>query len=318
MASPTTRVLALLELLQNFDELSGSELARRLQVDERTLRRYIAKLQGLGIPVQSDRGRYGAYRLTPGFKLPPLMFSDDEALAMSMGLLFAAGLGLEGSQTGARSAQSKLERVMPQGLRAKLRALSQTMQLDLSQPVAPVQSAALLELSAAAHVRHRVWLQYCAANGAASEREFDCYGLAWRGGRWYAVGYCHLRNGLRSFRLDRIQAVAPRPQSFAAPADFDAVRHLALGLATMPRAQAVRVLLKTDMATARAELFAAIGLLVPAGDAVLLHSQVDDLAWYARQLARLSFDFEVLEPLALHQAIRNVALRLFRLGLRRL
>jgi len=315
MDSPTTRVLALLELLQSIDELSGPELARRLEVDGRTLRRYVTKLQGLGIPVESDRGRHGVYRLKPGFKLPPLMFTDDEALAVSMGLLFAAGLGLDGSLAGARSAQTKLERVMPKGLGARLRTLSETMQLDLSKPAAAIPGETLLALSTAAHTRRRVWMRYHAASGEVTERELDCYGLAWRGGRWYAVGHCHLRNGLRSFRLDRIHSVVARQASFATPIDFDAVRHLALGLATIPRAHAITVLLKTDLASARRALFDAIGLFVPSsGNRVMLYSQADDLHWYARQLAGLPFDFQVMEPAPLRQAIRDVAMRLRKLA----
>ena len=109
MDSPTTRVLALLELLQSFDEISGPELARRLNVDARTLRRYITRLQALGISVVSDRGRYGAYRLSAGVKLPPLMFSDEEAVAVSIGLLFADQLvGVVGGTISVQSARSKL------------------------------------------------------------------------------------------------------------------------------------------------------------------------------------------------------------------
>lgn len=313
MSSPATRLLTVLELLQSHDELSGSALAQRLEVDGRTLRRYITKLQELGIPIASERGRYGAYRLTPGFKLPPMMFTDDEAVALSLGLLFAKRFPVASGGDGAHSAQVKLERVLPAGLRAKLRALSSTVQLDLAPASASVPQQALLTLSSAAHGRQRVHLRYGSAKSETSERDFDCYGLAWRGGQWYAVGYCHLRAGLRTFRLDRMQSVVAVPASFTPPADFDAARHLALGLASLPRAHAVRVRLKTDLASARAALFDLIGLFQPVGDEVMLHSQVDDLDWYARQLAHLPFDFVVVEPVALRQAVRGLAARLRRL-----
>ena len=94
MRSPTTRVLAVLELLQTHRRLSGTELAQRLNVDGRTLRRYIGRLEELGIPVMAERGRYGNYSLVAGYKLPPMMFSDDEALALSVGLVAARSLGL--------------------------------------------------------------------------------------------------------------------------------------------------------------------------------------------------------------------------------
>jgi len=310
MPTPTNRVLALLELLQNADELPGTELARQLEVDSRTLRRYVTKLQDMGVPVQSMRGRYGAYRLMPGSKLPPLILTDQEAVAVSVGLLFARQLGLADTVAGAHSAQAKLERVMPPTLRGKLRAISNAVQLELSQPVASLHSEALLEMSAAAQERYRVRLRYQAANQEVSEREFDCYGLAWRSGRWYAVGHCHLRAGLRSFRLDRILSVTPLAISFLAPFDFDSVRHLALGLATLPRTHAIVVRLKTSLTTAQAELFEAIGVFRPVEDAVMLYSQADDLPWFARQLARVSFDFEVLEPPELRNAVTACGQRL--------
>lgn len=314
MTSPTTRLFTVLELLQSHDELSGTALAQRLEVDGRTLRRYISKLQALGIPIASDRGRYGAYRLTPGSKLPPMMFTDDEAVALSLGLLFAKLFPVAASGAGAQSAQMKLERVLPASLRAKLRALSSTVQLDVPSVPALVPHEALLALSAAAHARQRVRMRYGSAKDETSEREFDCYGLAWRNGRWYGVGYCHLRAGLRSFRLDRIKWVEALDRTFTPPLDFDAARHLALGLASLPRALAVTVRLKADLASARAALFDEIGLFQPVGDDVLLHSQVDDLDWYARQLARLPFDFVVVEPASLRQAVRDVAARLRRLA----
>lgn len=320
MYSPTTRVLAVLELLQAHDALSGAELARRLEVDVRSVRRYIVKLQDLGIPVEAGRGRHGAYRLRPGRRMPPLMLADDEAVALSLGLLAAGRLGLGtggevGADDAARRAQAKLERVLPEALRAPLRAVGEAVQLDLARPAGAVAGDVLLALSDAAQRRRRVQLTYADSAGRASERAFDTYGLAWRSGRWYAVGHCHLRGGLRSFRLDRVTSALARAERFTPPADFDAVRHLALGLATLPRAHPVRVRLHCPLAAARAELFDAIGLLQPEGrEATLLHGQADDLGWFARQLGRLSCDFEVLEPPALRTALRGEAARLRRLA----
>jgi predicted DNA-binding transcriptional regulator YafY len=110
MYGPTTRALTVLELLQTHRRMSGAELARRLAVDGRTVRRYIVMLEEIGIPIATERGRHGAYTLVAGYKLPPLMFSEDEALALSMGLLAARGLGLTEAATAVESAQAKLER----------------------------------------------------------------------------------------------------------------------------------------------------------------------------------------------------------------
>src|SRR5467141_2776140 len=116
MPRPTTRVLAVLEMLQTHGRMSGAELARRIEVDGRTVRRYIAILEELGIPITAERGRDGAYMLVAGFKLPPMMFTDDEALALSVGLLAARGLGLAEAAPAVSSAMAKLERVTPVGL----------------------------------------------------------------------------------------------------------------------------------------------------------------------------------------------------------
>ena len=144
--------------------------------------------------------------------------------------------------------------------------------------------------------------------------ELDVYGLALRNARWYAVGHCHLRRGLRSFRIDRVREVAKVPSWFTPPDDFDAVTHLALGLATLPRAHSIEVFLHTDLATAHEQLFATIGVFQPEAGGLRLHSQADDLHWYARQLARLECRFEVIRPRALKTQLARHARSLLALA----
>jgi predicted DNA-binding transcriptional regulator YafY len=319
MARPTTRVLALLELLQTHARLSGAELADRLQVDRRTVRRYITALEELGIPITAERGRDGGYMLVAGFKLPPMMFTEDEALALSVGLLAARGLGLAQAAPAVESAQSKLERVMPQNLKRRVRSVDETVTLDLKRPVAPPDNLALAALAAAAQARSRVHLRYRPPQGPPTERDFDAYGLAYMAGRWYTVGMCHLRGGVRSFRLDRIERIEPLPRSvsFERPKGFDALAYLKISIATLPRAHAVEVLLETDLETARRELYSALGLLEWTERGVLLHGQADDLRWFAQELSRLPFGFAVLSPPALRRALALHARRLDRLSRKR-
>lgn len=307
MSRATARVLATLELLQAHGRMAGSELARRLKVDPRTIRRYIVALEDLGIPVTAERGRDGHYMLVSGFKLPPMMFTDDEALALAVGLRAARDLGLAGAPAAVAGAQAKLERVMPAGLRRRVRGVGQSVSLGLRRAVETRDNVALGALSEAAETATRVHMRYRAARGEVTEREFDSYGLAYRDGRWYAVGMCHLRGGLRSFRLDRVEAVRPLPASFSRPDGFDALEHLQQAVASLPRAFTAEVFLETDPQTARRELFGAIGTLEWRGERVLLRSQVDDLRWFARELARLPFRFEVRRPAALKVALRHVA-----------
>ncbi len=312
MTHSATRVLAVLELLQTHGSMSGTALAQRLDVDGRTVRRYIANLEEMGIPITSERGRDGGYALVPGFKMPPLMFSADEALALSVGLLAARGLGLAEAAPAVASAQAKLERIMPESLRQRLRAIDETVQLDVSNGRAAHDNAPLVALSAAAKKRQRVRLQYCSAKNSDSVREFDPYGLVYRSGAWYVAGMCHLRHGVRTFRLDRVQDVTPLAQYFGRPEGFDSLSHLTHAIATLPRAHAVEVLLKTDLHTARAHLRDVIGLLEQQEKGVLIRNQSQDLDWFARQLAALPFGFTVLHPPALIDVVRELAARLCR------
>ncbi len=133
MHRPTARVLTVLELLQA-RRMTGSELARRLEVDGRTVRRYVTTLQDMGIPVEGERGRYGAYHLRPGYKMPPLMFTDEEPLGLSLGLLAARQLGLAGVAPAVEGALAKVERVMPEPLRGRLRVLEQAVVLSAAPP----------------------------------------------------------------------------------------------------------------------------------------------------------------------------------------
>lgn len=313
MANPTTRVLALLELLQSHGQLSGSELARRLDVDGRTLRRYISTLEELGIPLTSERGRYGGYRLVAGFKLPPMMFTPDEAQAISLGLLAARSLELAETTPALASAQAKLERVMPAPLKHRVRALSESVTLVMPRRPATSDTTWLAELADAAQARQRVRLTYCAEQADPGARDVDPYGLVYRWGFWYMSGWCHLRQGLRSFRLDRVRAVEPLASHFVRPSDFDAAEHLNRSIANLPRAHAVEVQLHTDLHSASNEWGEVLGMLVPHGNGVRLSTRTDYIPWFARQLIGLPFDFQVIQPEALRQAVREQAERLLRL-----
>jgi predicted DNA-binding transcriptional regulator YafY len=157
-----------------------------------------------------------------------------------------------------------------------------------------------------------VRIRYRSAQSALTERGFDPYGLAFRGGCWYAVGHCHLRKGLRSFRIDRIRSVRDTGMLFDRPADFDPLAHLTFSVATIPRTFAVEVLLKTGLEAAQRELPRTIGILEPTAHGALLFAQTDDLTWFARELARLPFEFQIRRPRELRQALLKCALDLLR------
>ncbi|MGH8355422.1 MAG: helix-turn-helix transcriptional regulator, partial [Pseudomonas sp.] len=219
---------------------------------------------------------------------------------------------LEEAAPAVASALAKLERVLPANLNQRLRAVSESATLDVPAATAAGSAATLMTLASAAQARQRVRFAYRDYRGELSARDADPYGLVYRGGRWYMSGLCHLRNGLRSFRLDRIQDVQTLAIPFERPPDFAAASHLASSIATLPRAIAVEVLLRTEPQQAVAELGESIGLLVPEAGGVLLRTSTDSLSWFARQLARLPFAFEVRQPAELRSAVRACAEQLLR------
>src|SRR5215475_7045066 len=176
MYHPTTRVLTILELLQSRGSMSGGELAARLEVDRRTVRRYITMLQDLGIPIEGTRGLAGGYRLRPGFKLPPLMLTDDEALAILLSLIAARRQGIPADPHTIEGALAKIERVLPDGLRRRLQAVqSSTVFLAAPAPPQP-HSEIVLTLGVAVQRRRRVQIRY-RSHREETERGVDPYGL---------------------------------------------------------------------------------------------------------------------------------------------
>lgn len=307
MYHPTTRVLAVLELLQAHGRMGGPELAGRLEVDLRTVRRYITMLQDLGIPVEGERGRHGGYRLRPGFKLPPLMLSDDEAVAIALGLLAARQLGLAVAAPAVEGALAKIERVLPPAVRGRVAAVQGTLVTDLAPAREAPESATVVALSAAAHEGRRVWLRYASARGEETEREVDPYGLVFLLNRWYLAGYCHLRGDRRAFRLDRVRRLEPREDAFDRPPDFDALAFMQEALATVPGTWRVEALLRTDLEAARERVPPHLATLEAAPGGVRLCCFTECLDTAARMLVGFNFPFVVCDPPELRDALRRLA-----------
>ncbi|MFN8529747.1 MAG: YafY family protein [Anaerolineae bacterium] len=316
MYHPTSRVLAVLALLQSHGRMTGAQMAQRLEVNIRTLRRYITILQDLGIPIVADRGRTGSYELTKGYKMPPMIFTNEEALALSIGLLTARNLGLAETVRALESAQAKIEQVMPLDLQERVRALTHTIVFDLNVTPKELPSAVLLTMSSAAQSHHRVHLQYRSHSNEETERDFDPYGITFYQGQWYVIGFCTLRQALRSFRLSRVVQVNLTNITFERPVNFDPLAYFVRSVATLPRRFTFEVFLKTDLVTAESEIFDLLGVLEPHSEGVLMHGSTDDLDWLARMLARFSFDFSVRKPDELHDALRRRAESLLRFSTR--
>jgi predicted DNA-binding transcriptional regulator YafY len=302
------RVLTLLELLQAYRRLSAAEIGRRLEVDGRTVRRYVAGLQEMGIPVESVRGRAGGYRLRPGFKIPPLMFTNEEALVIVLGLLSVQRLGLVTDPTAVQGAMAKLNRVLPDGLRARVQAMQETLGLGLNTVAhGSADAASVLTLATAARDGQRVRLRYRSASKEETERLVDPYGVAFQSGEWYVVAWDHLRQALRSFRLDRVLAAEVTREAFEKPAGFDAVAHIQDTLASLPYPWFAEVILELPLTEAKRRVPRSLGIVTATPDGVLLRLGADDLNWAARYLSGLGCSFTVVSPPELRPALLRQA-----------
>lgn len=313
--SPVTRLLTALDLLQSRPGVTAAQLAERLEVEARSVRRYITMLQDMGIPVEAERGRYGGYKLRPGFKLPPLMWTEDEALAITLGLQAIQRLGLAQSIPTIESALAKVERVLPQSLRERIQAVQETVTLDFGTRARTDLSAYVLTLSTAAYREQQVWLRYQARENESSERNFDCYGLLYHDARWYAIGYCHLRQDTRIFRLDRVLALEARQEHFIRPANFDSLAYALQSFAAIPSRWLVEVLLQTDLEQVRQHVPATFATLAETPTGILLRAYDDDLAHTARFLVNLDCPFHVLQPPELLEALRALAEHIYSMSL---
>jgi predicted DNA-binding transcriptional regulator YafY len=300
MTRPTARVLALLEILQGGGTRTVGELASRLGVDERTVRRYVEHLVDLDVPVRSVRGRYGGYRLLPGFRMPPLMLTDDEAVAVLLGLSMSSAPATE-------SAAAKVRRVLPEALGRRLDALLATTGFTAPARTLPTpETRLLLTLAEAARGRRPVALRY-----RSGERTLHPYGIVVHAGRWYVTGEDSASGEVRTFRLDRIESAVVVDGAFEAPGDFDPAAHVLSSLAGMPRAHAISVRVHGSAADVRRRLPGSVAAVDELDDGwVLVRLQAERLDWVPGVLAGLNRPFVVEAPEALRAEVRALAQRL--------
>lgn len=313
MTRPTARVLALLELLQAGGTRTAADLAERLGVDERTVRRYVEHLVDLGVPVESVRGRYGGIHLVPGYRMPPLMLTDDEALAVVLGLVGSRRSGSGGSTVALESATAKVLRVLPKPLARRLDALLTGVRFTVpAGDPAAVQADHLLAVAEAARDRRPVALDYADSQGHRSSRTVHPYGIVAHAGRWYVTAADPAAPGVRTFRVDRIAALTTLPGSFEVPEGFDPAGALLQAVAGAPRRHAVRLRVQAPVDAVRGMFPAGIATLDDTDDEGWTHVviQVERLDWVPTVLARVPAPFVVEGPEELRPLLRALAARL--------
>ena len=304
MYHPTTRVLAVLELWQSRPGISGAAIAARLEVDRRTVRRYITMLQDLGVPVEGERGPEGGYSLRPGTRLPPLMLSDDEALAVTLGLMAARRQGLV-DPLAAEGASAKIERVLPEAPRRRLRALQSVVAYTSSPAPDQPDPEILVHVATAAHERRCVHLRY-KTGGALTERDVEVFGLVHHWSHWYLVGHCHLRRATRVFRADRILQADVTDRPIGRRRRPDPLQTVLQSLAVGGSGTPVHVVLKTTLEEAQRRIPLGSALLTPTREGIEARAHVDDLDRLARLLLSIGCDFVVRAPSELRTALGRV------------
>jgi predicted DNA-binding transcriptional regulator YafY len=228
MANVATRLLSLIMMLQSRPSWKASELAAELNVSERTIHRYMAMLEEMGIPLYTERGRYGGFSLVRGYKLPPLVFTAEEATVLYMGANLVRDVWGQTYNDAVTAVTAKLDNVLPDDLRAEVAQLQQSLIVGglKARDYQPWESA-IHTLRQCIIDRRCVRMVYQGfARQQETERTLEPYGLAFQWGQWYLAGFCRLRRDMRTFRVDRIRQVEALTETFTMPPDFDARKYL--------------------------------------------------------------------------------------------
>lgn len=306
--SPTARALQTLELLQLRPGTTAGQLADRLGVTERAARRYVGILREAGIPVESSRGRYGGYRLGRGTRLPPVVFAEDEALGLVMAVLEGHPSATDSSDL-VGSALTKVIRALPEGVSRQAAALRDYASAAPDRRAVQRDPAVTSALVVAVASHQQVRLRYRGQSGHEWEGDVDPWAVVVRHGHWYLLCHAHHVGALRSYRIDRVQAVEPSHRSFTPPEDLDPVAALEENLGVgweFP----TRVVFHAPLVKVAAWVRPPMGRLEAHSDGCVLVGSTGNPTMYAQEwLATIPFDFSVEGGEELRSAVAVLAAR---------
>nr|BFD84290.1 YafY family protein [Streptomyces sp. Xyl84] len=310
------RLLQLLSLLQTPREWPGGELAERLGVSRRTVRRDVDRLRELGYPVQATMGSDGGYRLVAGKAMPPLVLEDEEAVAIAVGLRAGAGHAIEGMDEASVRALAKLEQVLPARLRHRVSTLQAATTPLTSGDGASVTPETLTVMASAVAGRERLRFAYRAGDGTGTRRLTEPYRLVSTGRRWYLVAYDLDRADWRTFRVDRVSEPFPTGARFA-PRELptgSAAEYLRRSMQRRQETYTFAVTFPESAETVAARLPGWFGTPepLPDGGCRLRATVGDRVEWLAVRLAMLGFEFTVREPQELVECVRTLGARMTR------
>jgi predicted DNA-binding transcriptional regulator YafY len=311
MANTSSRTLKLLSLLQTHRYWPGMELAGRLEISVRTLRRDVDRLRALGYPVEAQRGIDGGYQLAAGAAMPPLLLDDEEAVALAIGLRAAAQASVVGIEDSSIRALAKLVQVMPPRLRRRVDAFREATVPAVWSSGPTVDAGALVIVAQACRDEERLRFTYTAQNGDQSSRHVEPYRPVSLGRRWYLVAYDLHRQDWRSFRLDRLAAprntgMRFRPRELPAK---DAAAFVRAGIQSQQMTHKIEVVVEAAAETVR-KAVGPWGTVDELGsDRARLRMQADSFDWPAHVLGMLGVDFEIVAPPELRAYLSDWASR---------
>jgi predicted DNA-binding transcriptional regulator YafY len=314
MTETSSRLLDLLSLLQARRDWPGAELAERLEVSGRTVRRDVGRLRALGYPVESLTGPAGGYRLRAGAAMPPLLLDEEEAIAIAVGLRTAARTSVTGIEETSIRALVKLEQVLPAHLRRRVTALGSAT-IAAPAPGPTVDPQHLTTIAAACRDSECLRFDYRSRDSAATRREVEPHSLVNLGRRWYLVGWDRRREDWRTFRVDRLRrpaATGPRFTGRSLPAS-DAATYVEQSIAGARSRYEARVTVHAPADEVASRLPYLAGALEPIdAHRCEYRTSDDDLEWLALRIAMLGVDVDVHEPPELVAQLTMLARRLRR------
>jgi predicted DNA-binding transcriptional regulator YafY len=306
--SPTARALRTLEILQARPGTTAGQLATALGVTERAARRYVGILREAGIPVESERGPYGGYRLGRGARLPPVVFTEEQALGLVMAVLDGQPSAIDADDL-VGAALSKVIRALPENVGRQAAALRAYASAAPDRRSARPDPATTSTLVAAVADRRRVVVTYRGESGDEWDAEVDPWAVVVRYGRWYLLCHSHRADAIRTYRIDRIAAARPTPHPFTPPADLDPVAALEENLGAGWK-YPTRVVFHAPPEKVAPWIRPPMGRLEPDGDRCVLVGTTRNPAMYAQEwLATIPVDFSVEEGPELRAAVAAVAAR---------
>ena len=311
-----SKLITLIMLLQRQPNQKAAHLAEELDVSVRTLHRYFQMLDEMGIPIYSERGPNGGFSLVRGYRMPPLVFTPEEAVAVCLGTGLVEQMWGQLYQDAARGALAKLENVLPDEQRDEVTwAKRSLVSAGLHRADLDLLSPLLEKLRRAVRERRRVSMVYRSGSSEQpARRGVDAYALVYRWGWWYVVGYCQMRQALRSFRVDRVEELVLLNEVFNLPDDFDVRAYLAQEFAGQPQIAARLRFAPQAAHLARMNRSAWADLQEEPDGAVIVTSLSPDLNWAASSALAFGPLVSVLAPPELRQMVREWAVEISRVN----